>query len=71
MDLEQENAALKARVAELEDAIRANKNGLANLLTMMKEYAGIFLGNYQRVMAEAEADKDAKDLMKKHGFGKS
>ena len=38
---------------------------------MMKEYAGIFLGNYQRVMAEADADKDAKDLMKKHGFGKS
>jgi hypothetical protein len=69
MDLEQENAALKARVAELEDAIRAQKNGLANLLTIFKEYAGIFLGNYQRVMGQADAEKSAEDLVKKH-FGK-
>lgn len=69
-DLEKENIALKARVAVLEDALRAQKNGLSNLLTMMKEYAAIFLSNYQRVMAEAEADKEAKDLVKKYGFGK-
>ena len=66
MDLEQENAALKARVAVLEDALRAQKNGLSNLLTMMKEYAGIFLGNYQRVMGQADADKSAAELVAKH-----
>ena len=71
MDLEQENAALKARVAELEAAMRAQKNGLANLMTVFKEYGLIFLQGYGTVMGQADAEKDVNDLSKKYTFGKS
>ena len=71
MDLEQENAALKARVAELEAAMRSQKNGLANLMTVFKEYGLIFLQGYGTVMGQADAEKDVNDLSKKYTFGKS
>ena len=66
MDLEQENAALKARVAELEAAMRDQKNGLANLMTVFKEYGLIFLQGYGTVMGRADADKSAAELVAKH-----
>jgi hypothetical protein len=68
MDLEQENATLKERIAELEEGMRTQKKGLVNLLTIMKEYGGIFLQTYQGVMGKVDAEKDSKDLVKRH-FG--
>jgi Rod binding domain-containing protein len=68
MDLEQENIALRARVRELEDLARKQKEGMANFLTITKEYASIFLSNFMKAMDNAP-EEDAKDLMKRHGFG--
>jgi hypothetical protein len=66
MEADKQVLILRARVAELEDAMRAQKKGLINLLTIMKEYGGIFLTAYNNAMGKADAERAAADLVAKH-----
>ena len=70
MDLEQENAALKARVAELEEGLRTMRKGLVNLITIIREYGVIFSQAYAALMGKGEAKAAAEGLLKKYDFGK-
>jgi hypothetical protein len=70
MTIEQENESLRARVTELETACRNMRTGLANLLTIVKEYGGGFLKTYQSVMSKRDAEDAGVELSKKYDFTK-
>ena len=60
--------SLKDRIAELEDCVRKMKAMNVNLLTVLKEYAGMILKLYSDTMGQADAEKAALDLTKKYDF---
>ncbi len=58
------------RIKELEDAMRQMKKMNVNLLTVLKEYAGMILQCYSMTMGQRDAEIAALALTEKYKFEK-